>query len=88
LLANYIEKNENMIMGKEDEQNKSHGLLYGVYSLYYTEKSTTQNNTILQRQCISNWVPRRMSGGYEKLKWVTAEEFYWLSEICKYELNF
>jgi hypothetical protein len=38
-------------------------------------------------QCICNWVPRRGVKGSERRNCVMAEEFYWRSKICTYELK-
>jgi hypothetical protein len=46
------------------------------------------------KQCFSNWIsrnprgPRRDVRGSERRKRIIAEEFYWLPEICMYELKF
>jgi hypothetical protein len=39
-------------------------------------------------QCFSNCVPQSVSRGSERRQHVMAEEFYWLSETCTYELKF
>jgi len=62
----------------------SHGTLYGVHSLYCTQKSTTQNQTnTYYTGSFLNLVSAEFVRGSEKINRVMVEEFYWLFEICK-----
>jgi hypothetical protein len=38
-------------------------------------------------KCFSSWVPQRGVRGSERRKCAIAEELYWQSQICVYELN-
>lgn len=62
--------------------------MYVVNTLYCTQKSTTQNqtNAYYTGSFLSLGSAEGVRGS-EKIKWVMGEEFYWLSEICNYELN-
>ena len=50
--------------------------------------SCSRSKGVSRKQSFSNWVQRKGVRGSDRPKCVMADEFYWRSEICTYELKF
>ena len=72
------------------KMSKKRVMVYCMEFILYITHSSQPRRTRLIRYCTGRFLKLCSAKGVwgsVKLKWVTVEEVYWLSEICKHELN-